>query len=83
MNCIPRGLNLKLRLEKFKIKTESVETSNSVSETHSYDLTEKSKTSVLTQSEDHFFGIWGFRMEKTQWPGLVARTKLFTKVILY
>jgi len=39
MNFIPRGLNLKLRIEKFEIKTESVKIIKSVSRTHSDYLT--------------------------------------------
>jgi len=42
-------LNLKIRIEKFEIKTESVKTSHSVSGINSDGLTEKSKTSGLIQ----------------------------------
>jgi len=41
------GSSLKLRIEKFEIKTESVKTSKSVSGTNSDDLPENSETSVF------------------------------------
>jgi len=49
INCILHGVNLKLRIEKFEIKTESVKTSRSVSGINSDGLTEKSETSGLIQ----------------------------------
>jgi len=54
MSCILQVVNLKLKIEKFEIKTESVKTSNSVSGINSDGLTEKSKTSKLIQWEDVF-----------------------------
>jgi len=46
---------LKLRIEKFEIKTESVKTSKSVSGVNSDGLTEKSKTSGLIQWKDFLY----------------------------
>ena len=49
-----RGSSLKLRIEKFEIKTESVKTSKSVSGTNSDDLPEKSETSVFVDGNISF-----------------------------
>ena len=51
-----RGINLKLRMriEKFEIKTGSVKTSKSVSGINSDGLTEKSKTSKLIRWKEFF-----------------------------
>jgi len=55
-----RGINLKLRIEKFEIKTESVKTSKSVSGINSDGLTEKSKTSGLIQWKGFFVFFYCF-----------------------
>jgi len=55
-----RGFELKLRIEKFEIKTESVKTSKSVSGVNSDGLTEKSKTIGLIQWEDFFVFLYCF-----------------------
>jgi len=60
MNCILYAVNLKLRIEKFEIKTKSVKTSKSVSEINSVSLTEKSKTSKLIQWKDFFLFFYCF-----------------------
>jgi len=43
MNCILHVINLKLRIENFETKTESVKTNESVSGINSDNLTEKSE----------------------------------------
>ena len=50
-----REFELKLRIEKFEIKTESVKTSKSVTGVNSDGLTEKSKTSGLIQWKDFLY----------------------------